>query len=263
MHYFQFNIKDWALHTAHLTPEEEAIYLRLINYYYDTEQSFAKADIDMILRKCRIQNVALAHAILMEFFVEDDIYWIHTRCEKEIAYYKGLLESASKAGKASAAKRALSYKVTPVEQPLNARSEAVEQTNNHKPLTNNHKKTIAPPDGVSLSVWEDYMKIRRSKKTPMTETALKGLIREAGKAKKTLEEALVICCERSWIGFKAEWVSDVAQTGVGKKDDKAWMFSDGGIEKKAKELGITPYGHDTYQTLKQRCVLKIAEQAII
>lgn len=263
MHYFQFNIKDWALHTAHLTPEEEAIYLRLVNYYYDTEQSLAKADIDMILRKCRIINTELAKTILSEFFVDTEEYWVHTRCEREIAFYQGLVETASKAGKASAAKRASNKIVTPVERPLNDCSLFVEQTNTHKPLPKNHKKTIDPPDGVSVSVWEDYLKIRKSKKTPITETALKGLIREATKAKKTLEEALIICCERSWIGFKADWIVESPTGGGGKKDDKSWMFSDAGIEKKAQELGITPYGHDTYQTLKQRCVQKMAERAIL
>ena len=37
MHYYKFNISDWKASTSHLTPEEEGIYFRLINHYYDTE----------------------------------------------------------------------------------------------------------------------------------------------------------------------------------------------------------------------------------
>ena len=37
MHYYQFNIGDFSLHTNHLTLEEEAVYRRLLDFYYDTE----------------------------------------------------------------------------------------------------------------------------------------------------------------------------------------------------------------------------------
>lgn len=65
------------------------------------------------------------------------------------------------------------------------------------------RKRSAPPDGVSLSVWEDYLKTRKAK---LTGTALKGLRREAGKAGLSLQAALEMCCERGWRGFKADWL---------------------------------------------------------
>ncbi len=67
------------------------------------------------------------------------------------------------------------------------------------------------PIGVSETVWEDFLKIRRAKKSPMTNTALAGIIREADKAGYSLEQALKTCCERGWVGFKAEWVADKTQ----------------------------------------------------
>ena len=76
---------------------------------------------------------------------------------------------------------------------------------NHKPLTINHKPIINTPDGVSDSVFNDYLEVRKAKKAKWTETALKGLQREAAKANMTLQEVMVMCCERNWIGFKAEW----------------------------------------------------------
>lgn len=62
------------------------------------------------------------------------------------------------------------------------------------------------PD-VDPKVVADFLKIRRAKKAPLTETALDGLRREAAKAGVTLEQALRTCCERGWTGFKAEWVA--------------------------------------------------------
>jgi hypothetical protein len=48
--------------------------------------------------------------------------------------------------------------------------------------------------------------LRKHKKAVLTETALKGIKAEAGKAGLSLEAALQTCCERGWAGFKADWV---------------------------------------------------------
>ena len=64
---------------------------------------------------------------------------------------------------------------------------------------------IATPDGVSDSVFQDFKKLRAAKKSPLTQTALDGITREAAKAGLTLSTVLEMCCERGWVGFKAEW----------------------------------------------------------
>jgi hypothetical protein len=63
------------------------------------------------------------------------------------------------------------------------------------------------PEDVSESVWQDFLKVRRAKDSPLTPTALKGLQREAAKAKMPLEDVLTMCVERSWQGFKASWAT--------------------------------------------------------
>jgi uncharacterized protein YdaU (DUF1376 family) len=73
------------------------------------------------------------------------------------------------------------------------------------------EKNIVTPAGVSESIFKDYLEVRKAKKAKWTETALKGLIRESDKAKITLQEAMQICCERGWIGFKAEWIQQEAK----------------------------------------------------
>ena len=65
--------------------------------------------------------------------------------------------------------------------------------------------TVAKPEGVSEQVWTDFCALRNKRRAPITETALKGIQREADKAGITLEEALSTCCERGWQGFKASW----------------------------------------------------------
>lgn len=83
--------------------------------------------------------------------------------------------------------------------------------------TKTKKKTAAvaaPPEGVSQSVWEDFLQLRKAKKAPMTNAALAGIMREAEKAKWTLEQALTQCCMRGWTGFKADWVASVPMVGT-------------------------------------------------
>lgn len=65
---------------------------------------------------------------------------------------------------------------------------------------------VATPVGVSESVWLDFVALRKSKKAPLTNTAIQGLMREAAKAKMTLEQVMSTCCERGWVGFKSDWM---------------------------------------------------------
>lgn len=76
-------------------------------------------------------------------------------------------------------------------------------------ITTTHKTTIPPPpDGVSHSVWDDFVKQRQAKRASITYTAIQGIEREAKKAKMTLNDALQEICARGWTGFKAEWVGE-------------------------------------------------------
>jgi hypothetical protein len=65
--------------------------------------------------------------------------------------------------------------------------------------------SIGRPDGVDEQVWTDFLAIRKAKRSPLSATALAGIGREADKAGINLADALVVCCERGWTGFRADW----------------------------------------------------------
>lgn len=115
------------------------------------------------------------------------------------------------------------------------------------------------PIGVSDSVFNDYLKIRKAQKKPWTPTAQKLMENEAKKANISLQDAMELCCARGWIGFKAEWVKDVVSK---KSDDKSWMFSNQTIEAKARELGVNDYGIANHQQLKDKILLVMAKKAM-
>ena len=121
------------------------------------------------------------------------------------------------------------------------------------------EKEIDTPDGVSPLVFEDFKKLRKSLKAPLTQTALTGIANEAKKANISLESALEMCCARGWRGFKAEWAKD--QDVAKPNNDKQWMFSDQGIVAKASELGVHIIGL-TYPQLKEKCLLVMAKKAM-
>jgi uncharacterized protein YdaU (DUF1376 family) len=142
MHYYQHHIGDFIKDTSFLTNEEIGIYLKLIWLYYDSEKPLPNNLFELGMKTGTRDNQIVLEGLLEMFFVldEQNQYWSHNRCDKELEHYKQQLSIASKAGKASALKRALNKNSTGVEQALIERSTDVQPTNNHKPITNNHIK---------------------------------------------------------------------------------------------------------------------------
>lgn len=59
--------------------------------------------------------------------------------------------------------------------------------------------------GVDKQIAKDWLKIRKAKRAPLTETALSDLRIEATKAGITIVEAITICAKKSWQGFNSTW----------------------------------------------------------
>lgn len=70
------------------------------------------------------------------------------------------------------------------------------------------KRALATkPDDVPQGVWDDFQTIRRAKRSPLTQTALDGISAQAGRAGRTLADALAVCCSRGWQGLDADWLT--------------------------------------------------------
>ena len=54
----------------------------------------------------------------------------------------------------------------------------------------------------------DWLAHRKAKKATVTLTVIDGIKSEAAKARIALSDALALCCQRGWTGFKAEWVAE-------------------------------------------------------
>ena len=204
MHFYSFNIGDYISHTKHLSDMEDLAYRRLLDLYYLHERTLNE-DVAIVARKINMRdNVPEVETVLEEFFVlEVGKGWTNPRADEEIQKYQSKVQSAIRAGKASALARSNASSTTV--QP-NKRQETL----NKKQETN--KKTLKRPSTVSKKTWDDFLKHRRNVKAPLTETALKGITSEAKKASVSLEEALTMCQVRGWRGFKSDWVEKEKKT---------------------------------------------------
>jgi uncharacterized protein YdaU (DUF1376 family) len=143
LHYYQFNIGDYASHTRNLSLLEDLSYRRLLDEYYLHERPFNECPATVARQIGMRDQENEVKYVLENFFVLGERGWENKRAEEEIAKFRAKSESASKAGKASAERR------------FNARSTDVQPTNNQEPITNNQEpvlKAEEPKGSLSGSI---------------------------------------------------------------------------------------------------------------
>jgi len=204
MHYYQFNIGDYNSHTMHLSEIEDLTYRRLLDWYYLHESSIP-LDLNEVSRQIRMRTHSDCIAtVLLEFFERTPDGWIHHRADKEI---EKVGEKSTKASKSAKARwdKAKDANALPTQSERNA-TQNTEHTTHY---TEHRKKatSVAPPEGVSDSVWQEFKSLRKAKKAPITQRAIDNISEEAKLAGWTLEKALEECIVRGWQAFKAEWVA--------------------------------------------------------
>ena len=220
-------IGDYLADTARLTTEQHGAYLLLLMDYW---RSGRLPDNDQVLAqisKLSPDAWSNAKAMLMQFFNIKDGYWIHTRVEKELA-----LAMENKAKMHDRASKAAQARWDKQQNDATSNAQAMlKQCPSPSPSPSSTSltttiKTITP-EGVSDSIFKDYMEVRKAKKAKWTQTALKGLVRESEKANISLQEAMQICCERGWIGFKADWIKDKQLVNPQNKMSNFWAQIEG------------------------------------
>jgi hypothetical protein len=101
--------------------------------------------------------------------------------------------------------------------------------------------SVAPPIGVSNSVWQEFKTLRKAKRAPITQRAIDAISSEAQKIGWSLEKALEECVVRGWQAFKADWVvkpnpADIVRITVPRSNEP-----DAALEKiKADDLKAAP-----------------------
>ena len=232
MHYFNFNIGDYASHTRHLSLLEDLAYRRLLDAYYLAEKPFIGSPADIAKEIGMTSEIEEVFYVLTKFFEKnEDGLWFSKRCDEEIAKYHGKQEQAVKAGKASAQAR------------FNRSSTPVQPTNNQEPITN---KQIKPkPIGFDL-FWDSYDKKvgkpnaqKEWLKANIDEVLLKTVVEQAKKYAQATEKQFRKDPER-WIKYRG-WENEIIVNTAPKATEMP-LGSDKQIEEAYRvECGGDPY----------------------
>lgn len=150
MHYYKFNIADWHLATSHLSLEEEAIYFKLINFYYDTEKAIP-LETDSVIRRLRLGSVRdIVGIVLQEFFVLQNDGWHHLRCDDEILKYHHKAEVNQRIGKLGGRPKKT--------ESVSSGIPEITLTTNQEPLTSSSATTEKPKKRkTALKITKDTM----------------------------------------------------------------------------------------------------------
>jgi uncharacterized protein YdaU (DUF1376 family) len=218
MHYFKLNIGDYAKKAGRLSMLQHGSYTLLMQSCYDREQFPTLEEAIEWTWASTTEEIEAVTFVLRKFFVLENGVYVQKRIQEEIAEYHAKSEQNKRIALERETKRKEnSTKRAPVvngssgsdnEAPPNHEPRTI----NQEPLTNKplvrNTSAIAPPVGISQSVWTDFVQLRKDKKAKLTQTAIDGIEAESVKAGWPLEDALRECCARGWTGFKAEWVAD-------------------------------------------------------
>lgn len=139
MHYYKFNIKDWTRDTAHLSVEEEGVYRRLLDQYYESESPIPEQT-QPVIRRLRLSghedSVAL---ILGEFFTLGEDGYRHARCDIEIEKYHSKAQANRANGKSGGRPK------KPIENPDGYQGEPIDNLNHKPPTTNQEQQEDQKP----------------------------------------------------------------------------------------------------------------------
>ena len=210
MHYYKRNLGDYAKKAGRLTMLQHGAYTLLIDSCYDRE---VFPTLEQALEWTWASTEAEVDAVkfvLNRFFVLDkDGCYVQDRILEELLHYHKNADTNKRIAEEREAKRR--------EKRTNRAQDVNEAPPNHKPLTINQEPltknqikkatVVATPNGVSETVWQEFVNHRKSKKAQITQTVINDIAKQATIAGWTLEDALKETIVRNWQSFKADWVA--------------------------------------------------------
>lgn len=222
MHFYQFNIADYRKDTWHLTPIEHYIYRELLDICYLNEIPI-NGGLLSIRRRLKLTETddLLIEGILDEFFIKTDDGYINNRVNLELSRIYDKSDKARESVKKRWDKANVYERNTNVyERNTNAilpntsiPNTSIPNTQNistnvdilAKPKKHTTEKLLLMDFGIDEDLADDFVKLRKAKRAPITKTVCKQLQNEATKAGIAINQAVEICISRTWQNFNASW----------------------------------------------------------
>lgn len=204
--WYAFYVGDYLRDTAHLSMVEHGAYRLLLDHYYSTENPLPDDD-KQLHRICRAFDKHEQDAIkrvLQLFFVYDEKEGVYKnkKADFEIEKKRGISRVRSQAAKNKGKKAPAKAKQ------LHSKSKAIADTSTSTSTsTLLSKDNRLRPADVSQSVWDDFVKMRKSKKAVVSDTVINKIQKEGAKINWSLEQCLETMVMRNWQGFNSEWIN--------------------------------------------------------
>jgi uncharacterized protein YdaU (DUF1376 family) len=231
MHYFKRNIGDYHKKAGRLNMLQHGAYTLLIDACYDREKFPTLEEAIEWTWASTSEEVEAVTFVLHKFFILENGVYKQNRIQEEIDLYHAKAETNKRI--------AIDRETKRKEKSTNRTQDVNEAPPNHKPLTINHKpvsKNIARKTeffaDIDINLVNDYLAVRKAKRAPkVSKTVYDGLVRESNLAGVDLSQALRVCIERNWVGFKAEWYLQLGTVnGKTKFKNKSDVMSDAQFE---------------------------------
>jgi len=232
MHFFEWNIGEYAKKTQHLTNEEDLAYRRALEMYYDSEKPLLTDGLATLSRRLRVDQQALQN-VLSEFFPDG----VNKHAEEKIAAYYSYIAKQSVNGKLGGRPKRTQAK--PTDNPKEPSAKPL-LTTNQEPLTNNKIHThlaMLLNAGVEKQIAKDWLSIRKVKRLPLTQTAFDAISKKIAGAGLSINGGIKVCVENGWAGFSAEWLSTVPELKTGKPFVH-WWDTEEATHQRARQEGL-------------------------
>jgi uncharacterized protein YdaU (DUF1376 family) len=211
-------VADYLSATSRLTTEQHGAYLLLLMDYW---KNGPPPDNDGVLAQItRLSPSAWSNArtMLEAFFQVQSGQWSHHRVDEELAKANHNKDVNRRRGLAGAAAR---YDKKDAPTMLQASlGDSTSPSPSPSPTSKPSPIKIHTPEGVSDSVWQEFVSHRKSKKARVTQLVIDGIQKEAMIAGWSLEDALKETIVRNWQSFKADWVKDENLSKTGQMNQR-------------------------------------------
>jgi uncharacterized protein YdaU (DUF1376 family) len=284
MNYYKRHIGDYLKDTAHLTLIEHGVYARLLDVYYTREGGIPYDQVARLVGARFPEEEAALNSVLHEFFeLDDGGLWRQTRCDREIEAMRSKADASRSNGRRGGRPRKTDEEPTrfPVGIPDETKAEPAHNlshepiTNSHKPLLANSQQTLTedeertpPPPSSVVAPNARAVAIcvlLRSHRVISFNPSNPHVLRWADDPRVT-DDVLLLALQmardahavRPGPSYFAPIIEQLINPPAPKPKADDWHKTERGVDRKGRELGLTPNRGETYDAYKARIWDEIA-----
>lgn len=236
LQWFKFTPSDWIMGKIQRCPEvTQARFMRLCCIYWnkdcnmtyeDAEVEIDKEHLDILISKRVLKNTngIISIIFLLEQIKEIEVDKIDKSQSGQIGnlkrwhrnLYDKFINNELTLNQAITQSKVSHPDSTPIdtqsqniaEESKRREEEEKKREDKDKKIVFNFKKKLLELIDDNILV-NDYLLLRKNKKASLSQTFFESLKSECENNKYPISEALKICIERNWVGFKYSWVENI------------------------------------------------------